>query len=129
VADIEPTPEAVVRAVCAGMGKRDVDALRPLFTDDVVYHNIPMEPAVGLEATLDAMKLFFGMFEAIDIKILALSIDGGTVLTERDDIMTMNGIEGHLPVMGAFEVEGGRVKAWRDYFDLGQVTAILTPPG
>jgi limonene-1,2-epoxide hydrolase len=129
VADTDQTPEALVRAGCAAMSRRDVDALRPLFSDDVVYHNIPMEPAVGLEATLEAMQLFFGMFEAIDIKILALAVDGGTVLTERDDVMTMNGIEGHLPVMGTFEVEGGRIRAWRDYFDMAQVTALLTPPG
>jgi limonene-1,2-epoxide hydrolase len=122
------TPEEVVRALCVGMGKKDIDALRPLFTDDITYHNIPMEPAVGIEATVDALKLFFGMFESIDIRILALAASGDSVLTERDDVMCLNGVEGHLPVMGAFELVDGRVRAWRDYFDMGQVTALLTPP-
>ncbi len=106
----------------------DVDALRPLLADDVTYHNIPLDPAVGLDASLDTLRLFFGMFERIDIRILALAATGTTVLTERDDVMCLNGVEGHLPVMGAFEVRDGRVTAWRDYFDMAQVTALLTPP-
>jgi limonene-1,2-epoxide hydrolase len=28
-----------------------------------------------------------------------------------------------LPIMGVFEIEGGRIKAWREYFDLGPVRA------
>jgi len=117
--------ELVVRALCEGVGKKDVEILRPLLADGVVYHNIPLEPAVGLEATLEALQVFFGMFERIEIKILAIATVDGTVLTERDDVMCLNGVEGHLPVMGAFEVDGGRITAWRDYFDMGQVTSIL----
>jgi limonene-1,2-epoxide hydrolase len=122
------SPEEVVRTVCQRVGDKDIDALRPLLSDDVTYHNIPLEPAVGIEAATDTLKLFFGMFESIDIRILALAVDGDTVLTERDDVMCLNGVEGHLPVMGTFEVVDGRVHAWRDYFDMGQVTALLTPP-
>ena len=43
---------------------------------------------------------------------------GSTVLTERVDRFLMNGQPIALPVMGTFEVRGGKIAAWRDYFDL-----------
>ena len=44
--------EQVVRDMCAAFAKHDAEALRPFFTDDVVYHNIPMDPAVGIDDTI-----------------------------------------------------------------------------
>ena len=44
----------------------------------------------------------------------------GTVLTERRDIFTFANGEIDLPVMGTFEVDGGKITAWRDYFDMNQ---------
>jgi limonene-1,2-epoxide hydrolase len=29
------------------------------------------------------------------------------------------------PVMGVFELEGGKIKAWRDYFDLAGFTGQM----
>ena len=48
----EETAEQVVRDLCEAVGKHDAEALRPFFTDDVVYHNIPMDPAVGIDAAI-----------------------------------------------------------------------------
>ena len=28
--------------------------------------------------------------------------------------------------MGTFEIRDGKISAWRDHFDLGQITAMLT---
>ena len=44
--------EQVVRDFCAAAGEGSPEAMRAFFSDDVVYHNIPMEPAEGIEATL-----------------------------------------------------------------------------
>ena len=118
-------PETVVRAFCALMPTGALDRLRPMLTDDVVYHNIPMEPAVGLDATLAAIDLFFSMFEGVEFRITALAADGPRVLTERVDVFALGGRVAELPVMGIFEVRDGRIAAWRDYFDMGQVTAML----
>jgi limonene-1,2-epoxide hydrolase len=35
----------------------------------------------------------------------------------------MNGHPVVLPICGVFELEGGRIKAWREYFDLGPARA------
>ena len=66
-----------------------------------------------------------GMFEELEFEIHHLASDGSTVLTERTDHFTMNGKTAPLPVMGAFHVLDGKITAWRDYFDMGQVSAIL----
>ena len=119
--------ERTVRACMAALEAHDTDAIAALMTDDVVYHNIPMDPAVGLEAARAFLDGFFGIFAGTTVEILHLAVRDGVVLTERIDTFTMDGKEAPLPVMGTFELRDGRICAWRDYFDMGQVTAMLTP--
>jgi limonene-1,2-epoxide hydrolase len=117
--------EQVVRDFCAAVRERNPDALRAFFSDDVVYHNIPLQPAEGIDATMAMMNSFLDMFEDLEFEVHHLASDGSTVLTERTDHFTTNGRKLPLPVMGAFHVVDGKITAWRDYFDMGQVTAIL----
>lgn len=119
------SPEQVVREFCAAISDKDAEAMRRFFTDDVVYHNIPMDPAVGLEATMAVLHMFTGMCEGLEFEIHHLATDGATVLTERTDHFTLKDGVASLPVMGAFDVRDGKIAAWRDYFDMGQVTAMF----
>jgi limonene-1,2-epoxide hydrolase len=120
-----PSAEQVVRDFCAAVSKRDPEVLRPFFSDDVVYHNIPMDPAEGLEATMGVLNMFLGMGEALEFEIHHLASEGSTVLTERTDRFTLGGKDASLPVMGAFHVVDGKITAWRDYFDMAQATALF----
>jgi limonene-1,2-epoxide hydrolase len=117
--------EQVVREFCAAASTRDPAVLRGYFSDDIVYHNIPMEPAEGIEATMAVIDMFVGMCESMEFEVHHLASDGSTVLTERTDIFTINGKTAPLPVMGAFHVSDGKITAWRDYFDMAQVTAMF----
>jgi limonene-1,2-epoxide hydrolase len=117
--------EQVVRDFCAAASTRDPEALRPFFSEDVVYHNIPMDPAEGIEATMALIHMFVSICERLDFEVHHLASDGSTVLTERTDTFTINGKTAPLPVMGAFHVVDGKITAWRDYFDMAQVTAIF----
>ena len=80
----------------------------------------------GIDATMELIDGFMGMFEKLEFEIHHLASDGPTVLTERTDHFTLNGKTAPLPVMGAFHVVDGKITAWRDYFDMGQVTAMLS---
>ena len=124
--DTAADPEHVVRTFCDAFDGRDAEALRPYFTDDVVYHNIPLDPAVGIEATIAFIDGFFGMCESMTIETVHLAVRGDVVLTERVDTFTIGEVVAPLLVMGAFEVRDGKISAWRDYFDLGQITAMLS---
>jgi limonene-1,2-epoxide hydrolase len=120
-----PSAEQVVRDFCAAASTRDPDVLRGFFSDEIVYHNIPMEPAEGIEATMAVINMFVGMCDALEFEIHHLASDGATVLTERTDIFSIKGKTAPLPVMGAFQVADGKITAWRDYFDMAQVTAMF----
>jgi limonene-1,2-epoxide hydrolase len=120
-----PSAEQVVRDFCAAASTRDGDVLRAYFADDIVYHNIPMDPAEGIEATMAVIDMFVGMCDALEFEIHHLASDGTTVLTERTDTFTIKGTTSPLPVMGAFHVVDGKITAWRDYFDMAQVTAMF----
>ena len=117
--------EQVVRDFCAAVRDRDPDAIRAFFSDDVVYHNIPMDPAEGIEATMATIDMFLSICEGLEFEIHHLASDGAAVLTERTDTFTMQGKTAPLPVMGVFHVRDGKITAWRDYFDMGQVNAIF----
>jgi limonene-1,2-epoxide hydrolase len=122
----EPDAEKVVRDFCAAYAKHDVQALRPFFTDDVVYHNMPMDPVVGIDATVGFIEGFFGMCESVVFEIVHLAVHDNVVLTERVDTFTVGNVEAPLPVMGTFEVRDGKISAWRDYFDMAQATKVLS---
>jgi limonene-1,2-epoxide hydrolase len=120
-----PSAEQVVRDFCAAASTRDAAVLRGFFSDDVVYHNIPMDPAEGIDATMAVIDMFVDMCDALEFQVHHLASDGTTVLTERTDVFTIKGTSAPLPVMGAFHVVDGKITAWRDYFDMAQVTAMF----
>jgi limonene-1,2-epoxide hydrolase len=118
--------ERIVREFCDSFDGRDAESLRHYFTDDVVYHNIPLDPAVGIDATIAFIDAFFGMCDTMTIETVHLAVRDDHVLTERIDTFTVGDVVAPLPVMGTFVVRDGKISAWRDYFDLGQITAMLS---
>jgi limonene-1,2-epoxide hydrolase len=119
------TAGAVVREFCAAIDRKDLGKVESLLDEKVVYHNIGSEPAVGRDAAVAAVKFQFDMFDPISFRIRNLAEDGDTVLTERVDEITANGIMAPVPVMGTFEVRDGRIVHWRDYFDLGLTGRLI----
>ena len=114
--------EELVRSFCTAWSRRDVDELLAFFTDDAVYHNIPMAPVQGHEGIRAVMEFFVPGSQNIDFEVLAMASNGGTVFTERVDRFEMNGKKVELPVAGVFEVRDGKIAAWRDYFDMAAWT-------
>lgn len=91
-----------------------------------MYHNIPMDPCVGADASVDFLAGFFAMCDRMEVEVLHLAVAGDVVLTERVDTFYVGDVVAPLPVMGAVEVRDGRITAWRDYFDLAQVTKMFS---
>ena len=112
--------ESVVRAFCEAFWRRDVDEILGFYADDSVYHNIPMAPARGKEEIRATLEMFVPGSPTIEFEILNIASAGRIVFTERIDRMQFAGNPVALPVAGVFEVEDGRITAWRDYFDLQQ---------
>jgi len=110
-------PETVVREFCAAFTRRDVDEFLGYFTDDAIYHNIPMAPVTGKDGIREVLNLFLPSSSAIRFDVSHTAVRGNVVLNERVDRFTMGGREVALPVAGVFEIRDGRIAAWRDYFD------------
>lgn len=114
--------DSVLRLIDA-CNRIDMDAIIDCFTDDAVYHNIPMAKVRGKAAIRETLATIMGDSEAVQWDVLNIADEGGVVLTERVDKFRINGVWAEIPVMGVFEVSDGKVAAWRDYFDMGQVQA------
>ena len=110
-------PETVVRDFCAAWSRRDIAELLGYFTDDAVYHNIPLAPVSGKDGIREVLNLFVPPAETIEFEMLKVAARGDVVFTERVDRFTMAGRTIELPVAGVFEVRDGKIAAWRDYFD------------
>jgi limonene-1,2-epoxide hydrolase len=117
---------AVVRRFIETWKTRDLDRILTFFTDDCVYHNIPVEPVRGHAAIGAVLQSFAGMSTTIEWELHQIAeTEGGVVLTERVDKFEIGGRWIALPVMGAFELQDGKICAWRDYFDMAQFTKQL----
>ena len=96
----------------------DLESVTDFFSEDIFYHNIPMEPLNGKE---EASAFVKGLSDcqSINWEIIAIAEEGNMVLTERiDNFNFKDGRKISLPVMGTFEKEDNKIKQWRDYFDL-----------
>jgi limonene-1,2-epoxide hydrolase len=120
-----PDPIDVVTAFCKAWESVDIGALMDFFTEDAVYHNIPIAPVQGKDAIRTTIEGFVGGVDKIEFDVLAIAATGNTVLTERVDRFIGTDKTIALPVMGTFEVVDGKIAAWRDYFDLNQFMSQL----
>jgi limonene-1,2-epoxide hydrolase len=116
--DAPDSPVEVVRRFCDAWATGDLDAIVGAFTDDAVYHNMPLDPVVGPEAIRTFIEGFLAGVDKVTFEVRNIAAEGDIVLTERVDVFEAPGRRIELPVMGTFELRDGRIAAWRDYFDL-----------
>jgi limonene-1,2-epoxide hydrolase len=125
VIPVSTPPLDVVLKFCAGWSKLDIDEIMGYFHADAVYHNIPVDPLVGRDNIREMIVGFTAGWDRVDFEVRHALADGDVVLTERVDHFVSAERTVSLPVMGTFELEGGLIKAWRDYFDLNQFMSQL----
>jgi limonene-1,2-epoxide hydrolase len=119
------SPIELVRRFCAAWSDNVATAeLAAFFTDDAVYHNIPLAPVTGRQAIAKNIASFIRPgapgIESIEFRVINIAANGPVVMTERVDVFKLPGKSFELPVMGIFEVRDGQINAWRDYFDMNQ---------
>lgn len=110
---------SVIRDFIGAWSRLDADELAGYFTDDGVYHNIPTAPVSGRDAVREFIAGFTANWTGTDWEILTLMADGDTVVCERIDRTQTKAGDVDLPCVGVFEMQDGKIRVWRDYFDLG----------
>ncbi len=110
-------PEEVVRAHLEANSSLDVDRATEYLADDATFLPAIGYPTYsGLEEIRGVIESFFKGMTRCDIEIVHLAVAGNVVLTERVDRIVINGKAHDTLGMGAFEVNGDNITAWRDYF-------------
>jgi limonene-1,2-epoxide hydrolase len=119
--------EKIVTDFCNAWPRKNIEELLAFFTDDAVYHNIPLESAKGKDAIRGVINTFLPMARSLHFKVLNSAGNGNVVFNERVDIFDLgNGKTISLPVAGVFEVTGSKISAWRDYFDMAMYTKQMS---
>jgi limonene-1,2-epoxide hydrolase len=137
-AEPAPDPVAVVEKMFAAWHERDWERVYGLFHEDGVLHSMMMEPIVGRAAIRARLEPLLAGIERIDLEVRRIGVVDGAVVVERVDDFVFRGHAGRVPVVGVLEVEDGRIKVWREYYDHAQLRAAMglaaaedhsTPPG
>ncbi|HEX5262954.1 MAG TPA: limonene-1,2-epoxide hydrolase family protein [Phenylobacterium sp.] len=117
--------ETTVRDFIAAWSRLDVDELVGFFASDGVYHNMPMGPVAGRENLRGFIAGFLKGWTSTNWEVLTLIGRGDIVVAERVDRTMVGDKPVDLPCCGVFQLEGGKIKVWRDYFDLGTYRTAL----
>lgn len=116
----------IVRRFIAAWSRLDVEELLGYFAPDGTYHNMPIAPVSGHAALRPFITGFISGWAQTDWEVLHLVEQGGVVIAERiDRTVTTDGKQVDLPCCGVFELEAGKIKLWRDYFDMATYAKAL----
>ena len=111
--------EQLVRDFCAAWADADFDKVVSYFAEDGVYHNMPAGPVAGRGNIEKFIAGFIGPWTETEWDVLHLVSSGDVVIAERLDRTKAGAKAVDLPCAGVFEMEKGKIKVWRDYFDMG----------
>lgn len=114
--------EEVIRDFIAAWSRLDVDELVGYFTEDGIYYNMPFKPVQGRAALKVFIANFLKGWTATDWEILTLVASGDIVIAERLDRTKLGERSVDLPCCGVFQMQDGKIRIWRDYFDLATYT-------
>lgn len=110
--------ERIVDRFLAAWERADVDELLDYFADDAVWQPGPMKPAVGKRALREAMLEWLRGAAGVRTEVHHTVSDGTIVMHERTDRYTLRARETATTAAAAFEINNGKITAWREYFDL-----------
>lgn len=120
----DTTPLATVKAFMKAMEPLDYDTAVTFLSDDCEYTNPPpigtVRGPAGMRAVLEP---FFAPTLENEFRVIRGVADGPVVILERLDRHRLETGWVELPVTGVYEVHGGKITYWRDYFDLATIMA------
>lgn len=120
------TPETTVDEFLARICRFDLDAACELVSDDVEYDNVPMGANHGPQGIKNLLGPMVDGLDEIDWVVHRQAAAGNVVMNERTDRFRVGDEWIELPVAGVFELDDeGRIRLWRDYFDLGSLEGVL----
>ena len=120
--------ERLIRDFIAAWSRLDPSELAGYFAEDGVYHNMPAGPVSGRANVEEFIRGFTAPWTETTWDLLNIASTGDVVVAERLDRTRAGSSSVDLPCVGVFELEDGKIKVWRDYFDLATYQRGLDTP-
>lgn len=130
-ADTDAQKLAVAKQMFQAWHALDWPKVYALFAEDGVLHSMMGEPIVGRATISEHLGKLAPGISRIDLQVKRMGVIDGRVFVERVDDFDYKGHHGRVPVVGVLEIEGGKVKAWREYYDRAQLLremGVAPPP-
>jgi limonene-1,2-epoxide hydrolase len=125
-ADTDAQKLATVRQMIEAWNTRNWQQVYDLFAADGRLESMMLtEPTVGRAAIEKRIGALAKDISKIELRIRHIGVADGVVFIERVDDFVYRGHHGKVPVVGVVEVEDGRVKAWREYYDRAQMLEAM----
>jgi limonene-1,2-epoxide hydrolase len=118
--------ERIIREFFEAWSRLDPAELASYFTADGVYHNVPTGPVGGRANVEEMIRAFTAAWTETRWEVVNLVAEGEVVMAERVDRTKAGEKSVDLPCTGVFEMEGGKIRVWRDYFDLGTYVRAIS---
>ncbi|MBM3554150.1 MAG: limonene-1,2-epoxide hydrolase [Alphaproteobacteria bacterium] len=118
--------EQVIRDFIAAWPRLDAEELGGYFSEDGVYHNMPAAPVTGRANIVKFIGKFVSQWTSTEWDVLNILANGDVVIAERLDRTRIGAKAVNLPCCGVFEMRDGKIRVWRDYFDMGTYVKAAT---
>jgi limonene-1,2-epoxide hydrolase len=111
------SPEEVVRAQLNAWATLDAEKILSYFSDQAVLTD-PTGTYLGLTQVRRWVEEHVKRMDYAELEVLKVAVNDSLVMVERVDRFIYDGKKVSARCMGAFEVLGDKIIAWRDYFDM-----------
>ncbi len=121
--------EQTIRNYYAAWLRDDLDALFALCTDDLIAVNVPIGPIHGKAAAREFFEKFGRGMSEKRYDIERILVSGDVAAVEGVENYLKKGKAVSLPYMSMFRfASDGRIREWRDYFDVQTILRQLGLP-
>lgn len=110
----------IIRRFVEACVRADPDEFAAYFTEDAAWWNAPWEPIRGRNAIRETLRRGAEQMQALPWEIRHIVAEGNLVFAERIDHFLVGQTRVSVPCVGVFELRGGKIASWRDYWDLGR---------
>ena len=117
-----------IRTYYAAWVRDDLEAVLGLCSDDVVAVNVPIGPIHGKVAVREFFNKFGRGMSQKRYDVERILVSGDVAVVEGVENYVKGGKTVSLPYMSVFRFADGKIREWRDYFDLQTVLRQLELP-
>jgi limonene-1,2-epoxide hydrolase len=119
------TNDQIIRRFSAAMTRMDVNELIEYFTPDAVYIMVPMPPPLrGRKEIYDSLAGMPKRFKGVEIETISQIASGNFVVSELTAHLRLEHQTMVLPMADFFELENGKIKMWREYFNVASFKTL-----